>query len=334
MRTRNIAVLMGGVSPEREISLRSGNAVAKALKDAGNNVICIDVKDEDIKELDHEEIDVAFIALHGYFGEDGGVQQLLEVKGIPYTGSGVNASRIAMDKVESKRCFLYAGLKTPEYFLLKKPVNLAEIEQEIQGFGLPVVIKPTNGGSSIGISIIKDSRNIHYYVREALKCGDEAFVERYVSGREFTIGILDNRALPIIEICVSDDFFDYNAKYNSGKTRYFVINKTFENKTNILNTPCCDVGFLDAALYDKAQELAIEAHNAIGCRGFSRVDILLDNKNDFYILEVNTIPGFTEKSLLPMAARAADISFTSLCEKIVDLASQKNFVSIDGSIKN
>lgn len=239
-----------------------------------------------------------------------------------------------MDKVESKRCFLYAGLKTPEYFLLKKPVNLAEIEQEIQGFGLPVVIKPTNGGSSIGISIIKDSRNIHYYVREALKCGDEAFVERYVSGREFTIGILDNRALPIIEICVSDDFFDYNAKYNSGNTRYFVINKTFGSKTNKLNTLDCDVGFLDAALYDKAQELAIEAHNAIGCRGFSRVDILLDNKNDFYILEVNTIPGFTEKSLLPMAARAADISFTLLCEKIVDLTSQKSFVSIDGSIKN
>ncbi|MCF6149072.1 MAG: D-alanine--D-alanine ligase [Candidatus Kuenenia sp.] len=334
MRPLNIAVLMGGISSEREISLRSGNAVAKALKEVGNNVICIDVKDENIEEIDHREIDVAFIALHGYFGEDGGVQQLLEAKGIPYTGSGVDASKIAMDKLESKKYFLAAGIKTPEYFPIKKSMKLADIESKVKEFGFPVVIKQTNGGSSIGVSIIKNDNNLHSHVEKALRCGDEVFVERYVSGRELTVGILDNRALPIIEIIVSDIFFDYNAKYRSDKTRYFVIKKNFKDEINRHDNLRRESGFLDAELYDKAQELAIEAHNAIGCRGFSRVDMLLDNKNDFYILEINTIPGFTEKSLLPMAARASDISFTTLCEKIVDLALQNSFVSIDGSIKN
>ncbi|MBM4054306.1 MAG: D-alanine--D-alanine ligase [Planctomycetes bacterium] len=334
MRPRNIAVLMGGISSEREVSLRSGNAVAKALKDAGNNVICIDVKDECIEDIDHREIDVAFIALHGYFGEDGGVQQLLEAKGIPYTGSGVDASRIAMDKLEAKKCFLDAGLRTPEYFPVKKTMKHGDIEQKIKEFGLPVVIKPTSGGSSIGVSIIKNDNNLQLQIEKALKCEDDMFVERYISGRELTVGILDNRALPIIEIIVSEAFFDYNAKYKSDKTRYFVIKKTFKDEINRRGSSRCEFGFLDAELYDKAQELAVEAHNAIGCRGFSRVDMLLDNKKDLYLLEINTIPGFTEKSLLPMAARAADISFTSLCEKIVDLALQNSFVSIDGSIKN
>lgn len=334
LRPLNIVVLMGGVSSEREISLRSGYAVAKALKDAGNNVVPFEVKEENIEGLDLRDIDVAFIALHGYFGEDGGVQQLLEAEGIPYTGSGVDASRIAMDKLESKKCFSDAGFKTPAYFPVKKTMKLVDIEQKVKEFGLPVIIKPTSGGSSIGVSIIKDDNNINSHIEKALKCEDEVFVERYITGRELTVGILDNSTLPIIEIIVSEAFFDYKAKYKDDKTRYFVIKKTFKDKMNALENTRCDFGFLNAELYDKAQELAIEAHNAIGCRGFSRVDMLLDNKNDFYILEVNTIPGFTEKSLLPMAAVAAGISFATLCEKIVDLALQNSFVSLNGSIKN
>ncbi|MBU6390813.1 MAG: D-alanine--D-alanine ligase [Planctomycetes bacterium] len=328
MKPKNIVVLMGGISPEREISLRSGNAVARALKGAGFNVSCVDVKDEKIEELDHVEVDAAFIALHGYFGEDGGVQQLLESKGIPYTGSGINASKLAMDKLATKKCFIKAGLKTPDYITITEFQELAEVRHEIINLGLPVILKPTRNGSSIGISIIKDINDLSLCLEKAFEFGYELLVEKYIQGREFTVGILDDKALPIIEIKPATEFFNYEAKYKDDRTRYLIIETTLE-ENGIVSDNLSSVGFLSSSLYRKAQTLALSAHRTLGCKGFSRVDILFDDRDNFYLLEVNTIPGFTEKSLLPKAAKAAGVSFTSLCEKIVDLAFQNTFVSID-----
>jgi len=334
MKPKNVVVLMGGVSPEREISLRSGKAVAKALVDAGFNVSCIDVKDEKIEELGHRKIDVAFIALHGYFGEDGGVQQLLESKGIPYTGSGINASKLAMDKLATKKCFVEAGLKTPDYVTVTEFQELIEIRHEVMKLGLPVVLKPTRNGSSIGISIVKDLNNIQMGLEKAFEFGYEVIIEKYIKGRELTIGILDDKALPIIEIKPAMEFFNYDAKYKDDRTEYLIVETILRDDGDAVGTPPRNVGFLSSSQYDEAQELALNAHRVLGCKGFSRVDMLLDERNTLYLLEVNTIPGFTEKSLLPKAAKAAGMSFPSLCEKIVDLAYQSTLVGVDETIQN
>lgn len=334
MKPKNVVVLMGGVSPEREISLRSGNAVAKALADAGFSVSCIDVKDEKIDELDQRERDVAFIALHGYFGEDGGVQQLLESKGIPYTGSGVQASKLAMDKLATKICFVEAGLKTPDYVTVTEFQELNEIQHEIMRFGLPVVLKPTRNGSSIGISIVKDIGGLQMGLKKAFEFGYEVLIEKYIKGRELTVGILDDRALPVIEIRPAMEFFNYEAKYKDNRTEYLIVEKTADENDNESGNAHLRAGVLPSSLYAEAQELALHAHRVLGCRGFSRVDMLLDGMNALYLLEVNTIPGFTEKSLLPKAAKAAGISFSSLCEKIVDLAFQSTLVSVHETIRN
>lgn len=333
MKPKNVVVLMGGVSPEREISLRSGNAVAKALTDAGFVVSCIDVKDEKIEELRHGKTDVAFIALHGHFGEDGGVQQLLESKGILYTGSGVNASKLAMDKLATKKCFIEAGLKTPDYITVTEFQELIEIEHEVLRLGLPVVLKPTRNGSSIGISIVKDIKSIRQGLEKAFEFGYEVIMEKYIKGREFTIGILDDKALPIIEIRSAMEFFNYDAKYKDNRTEYLIVETTVNDATDVTGNFSHTLGFLSSSLYEEAQELALHAHRVLGCKGFSRVDMLLDERNNLYLLEVNTIPGFTEKSLLPKAAKAAGISFPSLCERIVDLAYQSTLVSAEETIQ-
>ena len=334
MKPKNVVVLLGGISPEREVSLRSGNAVSKALQEAGINVTCIDVKDEKLEELDHLDIDVAFIALHGYFGEDGGVQQLLESKGIPYTGSGIRASRLAMDKLATKKCFIDAGLKTPDYVTVTEFQELAEIQQEVSKLGLPVVLKPTRNGSSIGISIIKKINELQIGLEKAFEFGYELLVEKYIKGRELTVGILDDKALPIIEIKPAVEFFNYEAKYKDDRTKYLIVEKTLSEKRNTVGDSSRIIGFLSPATYNNAQELAINAQKILGCKGFSRVDMLLDDRDNLYLLEINTIPGFTEKSLLPKAAKAAGMSFPSLCEKIVDLAFQNILVSVNGPIQN
>ena len=334
MKLKNIVVLMGGISPEREVSLRSGNAVAKALTEAGFNVSCIDVKDEKIEELDHMEIDVAFIALHGYFGEDGGVQELLESKGIPYTGSGINASKLAMDKLATKKCFIEAGLTTPDYITVTEFQEFTEIQLEINKLGLPVVLKPTRNGSSIGISIIKDIKNLQTGLEKAFEFGYELLIEKYIKGRELTLGILDDKALPIIEIKTAVEFYNYDAKYKDNRTEYLIVKTTSGNDKNTVEDFLNNTGYLSPSLYNEAQELALNAHKVLGCRGFSRVDMLLDNIGKFYLLEVNTIPGFTEKSLLPKAAKAAGMSFSSLCKKIAELAFQNSLVTTDASIQN
>ncbi|MCR4320319.1 MAG: D-alanine--D-alanine ligase [Candidatus Brocadiaceae bacterium] len=334
MKPKNVVVLMGGISPEREISLRSGNAVARALKAAGFNVACIDVKDEKIEELDQMDIDVAFIALHGYFGEDGGVQQLLESKGIPYTGSGINASRLAMDKLATKKCFIEAGIKTPEYITVTEFQELQEIQREISKLGLPVVLKPMRNGSSIGISIIKNIKDLQIGLEKAFEFGYELLVEKYIKGRELTVGILDDKALPIIEIKPAVEFYNYEAKYKDDRTKYLIVEKTLSEQRNTVGDSSRTIGFLSPAAYNNAQEIAVNAQKVLGCKGFSRVDMLLNDRDNLYLLEINTIPGFTEKSLLPKAAKAAGMPFPSLCEKIVDLAFQNILVSVNEPIQN
>ena len=334
MKPKNVVVLMGGISPEREISLRSGNAVAKALMDAGFNVSCIDVKDEKVEELDHMEIGVTFVALHGYFGEDGGIQQLLESKGIPYTGSGVKASRLAMDKLATKKCFVNAGLKTPDYITVTEFQEILEIQNEALKLGLPVVLKPTRNGSSIGISIVRDIKDLPTSLEKAFEYGYELLIEKYIKGRELTVGILDDKALPIIEIKPAVEFFNYDAKYKDDRTKYLIVESTLREGSNIADCSSHEVSFLTSSLYNEAQELALNAHRVLGCKGFSRVDMLMDDRDNFYLLEVNTIPGFTEKSLLPKAAKAAGISFSSLCEKIVDIAFQNILVGVNETIQN
>ena len=307
---KNIAVLMGGISPERKISLQSGKAVANALEKTDSHVIKIVVNDDLVSELDNYKIDVAFVALHGHFGEDGGIQEVLESKDIPYTGSGVSASRLTMDKVKSKEIFIKNNIPTPDYFAVSTTQSMSEIVKSVKNLKLPVVTKPVSNGSSIGISIIREYDELPDGIKHTGSQSTEALIEKYIGGRELTVSILDDKALPVIEIKTSTGFYDYDAKYNSKNTQYIILESAEES------SECT----LSHAVYDRVQELAIRAHNSLGCCTFSRVDMILGNDGEIYILEVNTIPGFTERSLLPKAAAAANISFTELCSIIVGAA--------------
>lgn len=300
MVKNRVAVLMGGVSTEREVSLCSGQAVASALEGLGHYVLPIVVNDEEVRELDVLEIEVAFIALHGYFGEDGGIQGILEAKGITYTGSGVLASRTAMDKVATKEVFLRAGLPTPEFKVLGRGGPIMEIRGLLDS--MPLVVKPSKSGSSLGISIIKEVHELPQAMEVSSLYGDRIVLERYIQGRELTVGILGQEALPVIEIKPAREFYDYSAKYKDSQTQYIV-------------DPVLPVG-----LSKEVQGLALKAHHALGCSDFSRVDMILSEGGKPYLLEVNTIPGFTQRSLLPKAAQAAGIGFGELCQQILELA--------------
>ena len=287
----NVAVLMGGVSNERGVSLRSGNEVSKVLREAGYNVIEIIVNDTELHELDSYNIDVAFIALHGTFGEDGGVQELLESKGIPYTGPGVEASRLAMDKLASKEIFISNNLVTPDYIDVSQYGSKEELENAVKSIGLPVIVKPSMDGSSIGIKIANNMEQLHDGISFARKYGGPVLVEKYIEGNEFTVSILLDKPLPIVEIKTGCCFYSYCSKYKSHDTKY-------STKVNITRQ-----------VYESIQDLALKAHSALGCTDMSRVDIILGKDGISYLLEVNTIPGFTERSLYPMAAEAANIKF-------------------------
>ena len=312
---KNIAVLMGGISPERKISLQSGKAVANALEKTDSHVIKIVVNDDLVSELDNYKIDVAFVALHGHFGEDGGIQEVLESKDIPYTGSGVSASRLTMDKVKSKEIFIKNNIPTPDYFAVSTTQSMSEIVKSVKKLKLPVVTKPVSNGSSIGISIIREYDELPDGIKHTGSHSTEVLIEKYIGGRELTVSILDDKALPVIEIKTSTGFYDYDAKYNSKNTQYIILESAEES------SGCT----LSHAVYDRVQELAIRVHNSLGCRIFSRVDMILGNDGEIYILEANTIPGFTERSLLPKAAAAANISFTELCSIIVGTAFKHAF---------
>ncbi|MDD5449850.1 MAG: D-alanine--D-alanine ligase [Candidatus Omnitrophica bacterium] len=289
-----IGVLAGGPSNEREISLKSGQAVFKALKETSADCVFLDIctgLDEEL--LLKSDIDVAFIALHGKFGEDGTVQAILEEAGIPYTGSGPRASRLAIDKVASKEIFTRGGLDVPKS--ATPPFS-----------SFPVVVKPQFEGSSIGISIAKNEKELMDGMAAALNYGGRVIVEEYIRGRELTVGILDDEPLPVIEILVNERFYNFRAKYGRDDTRYIVPAK------------------IGPEIYKKAQETGRRAHLLLGCECFSRVDMLLDESSGkLFVLEVNSIPGFTDHSLLPKAAAAAGIDFGRLCLRVIETALRK-----------
>ncbi|MCP4254116.1 MAG: D-alanine--D-alanine ligase [Candidatus Scalindua sp.] len=310
---RYIVVLMGGISPEREISLQSGKAVTNALTNDNNNVIKIIVNDDIVNELDNYKIDVAFIALHGHFGEDGGIQEVLESKGITYTGSGIKASKLAMNKVESKDVFRRNNIPTPDYFTASTQQNISEITDGIKSLKLPLITKPVSNGSSIGISIVKEYDGIKDAIEHTGRYGREILVEECIEGRELAVSVLNEKALPVIEIKTATGIYDYDAKYKSDKTQYNILTSGDESSE----------ATLPYDVYERVQELAVRAHSSLGCRTFSRVDMILNKDDEIYVLEVNTIPGFTERSLLPKAAAAANISFSELCNVIVNAACKR-----------
>lgn len=291
-----ITVLMGGPSSERLISLKSGLAVVDALFRLGFNVYSYDPLYR--KLWVPSSTDVVFIALHGEYGEDGQVQRELERLGVTYTGSGPEASLIGFNKVLSKQRFKECGIPTPEYVIIEK-----EIYEWPSGWAPPVVLKPATQGSSIGVVFVEKPEDLQSGLKEAGQYGWPVIMEKKITGRELTVGILDTKPLPVIEIKPKNgDYFSYNAKYTKGATEY--------------NCPAC----LPKDIYIKVQEVALSAFNAIGGRDFGRVDIMLDLENQPYVLEVNTIPGLTETSLLPKAAMQVGYDFDKLCLKIVEMA--------------
>jgi len=302
-----VGVLMGGPSSEREISLKSGKAVYEALRAAGLDAVAIDLKTGDLKKaakiIRGKGIDVAFIALHGRFGEDGQVQRVLEDLDLPYTGSGVLASWLSLDKILSRQVFKIYNLDVPSsQVYYRRGLDKKRVLKECPRF--PVVVKPATHGSSIGLSIVDNKKDLLRALDSAFALDECVLVEKYISGREVTVGILGNTALPVVEIIPAGEFFDYEAKYKSGDTRYVVPAK------------------LNQKDRQKVQEAALRAYRALGCCGFGRVDIILSAGKPF-ILEINSIPGFTPTSLLPKAAGAAGIEFVRLCERLLKLAYEK-----------
>lgn len=301
-----IGVLMSGPSTEKKISLKSGHAVYAALKDSGYKVVPVIIKtasvQDNIRLLKFKKIDCAFIALHGRFGEDGGIQKILSRLKIPYTGSGIKASRLAMDKIASRKIFQKHGLNVPR----SKVLNESSYRGlNLRNLNFPLVVKPATHGSSIGLSIVSGPKDISKALNSAFRFDKRIIIEEYIKGRELTVGILEEKAMPVIEIVPKRDFFDYQAKYSKGLTDYIVPAK------------------LSPALTRRVKKAALAAHRLLGCCGCSRVDIILNKNGQPFVLEVNTIPGFTSTSLLPKAAKISGIGFSSLCLKLIRLAYAK-----------
>jgi D-alanine-D-alanine ligase len=294
-----VAVLMGGRSAEREISLKSGTMVLDALKRSGVNAHAFDPRDLGLEALKAQRFDRAFIALHGRFGEDGTVQGALEYLGIPYTGSGVMASALAMDKWRTKLLWRAAGLPTPDYELMSARTDPAGLAARL---GLPLMVKPAREGSSIGMSKVTTIEKISPAYELAARYDDVVIAERFVEGMELTAAILGDEPLPLIRLETPREFYDYEAKYFADDTRYI-----------------CPCG-LPAEQERSVQRMALEAFRVLGCSGWGRVDAMLDRDGKLQLLEVNTIPGMTDHSLVPMAARAKGISFEDLVVRILDTA--------------
>lgn len=287
---RHITVLKGGPSAEREVSLKSGAAVAEALRGEGFDVTELDIHGPDF-ELP-QGTDLAFVILHGTFGEDGQIQEILSAKEIPYTGGDASSSRLAFDKVASKKVFIEKGISTP-------PSQIVATVEELT-LEPPLFIKPPCQGSSVGTHGVATREELVPALEDALMYGDQALVETWIKGREFTVGIFDGEALPIVEVRPKEGFYDYKNKYTAGMTEYI-----------------CPAE-LDEAVREQMQAIAVQAHRALGCGVYSRVDFLLDADNTPYVLEINTIPGMTATSLLPKSAAAKGISFGQLCRQIAE----------------
>ena len=297
LKSKQIGVLMGGLSGEREVSLRTGQAVLNALQQKGYRCTAIDAGRDLALQLRQTGTEVAFIALHGRFGEDGTVQGLLELMGIPYTGSGVLASSLAMDKIVTKKMLLYHELPTPGFETFRRGEDMEALLVRCRHF--PLVVKPAREGSTLGITIAGNEDELRRGLAEALRFDDQLLVEEYIAGRELTVAVLDGTALPIIQIEAEGGFYDFGAKYTSGQTRY------------LLPAP------LEPVLYHRMQEAAVAACAVLGCSGAARVDFRAKER-EFYCLEVNTIPGMTETSLLPKAAQAAGMDFGELVMRILE----------------
>ena len=296
--TLDITVLAGGPGVEREVSLSSGRAVYEALARLGHRVTLCDIDPDDLSALD-KPADIVFIALHGEFGEDGGLQAQLDARSLRYCGSGAGASRTAMNKAEAKRCFGNAGIPTPPGEVVDRS-GLADVASRFRG---PVVVKPVASGSSVDTTIARTPDGLRIAVEELVEKYDQALVERYVTGPELTVGILGELALPVCQIRTKREFYDYEAKYIDDDTQYL-----FDLE-------------LPPALLERVQALSLAAHRVLGCSVFSRVDWMVDARTlEPYVLEVNTIPGFTSHSLLPKAAARVGLSFDQLCQRIVKLS--------------
>ena len=295
---QKIAVLMGGLGSERDVSLATGRGISKALRSLGADVFEVDVRDRNF-ELP-ADVDLAFIALHGTFGEDGQVQQLLEERGIAYTGEGVEESRLAFDKIRSKEKFRERGVRTPEWETIAA--------NQSPHMDLPIVVKAPRQGSTVGVYIVRKVEELEPAIRNATKYDHELLVEKFIAGRELTIGILGDQALPILEIIPKGGFYDFANKYPflnpqaGGGAEHVCPAKIDKGKTK------------------EIQDLALRAFRALGLRVYGRVDVLLPQDGAATILEINTIPGMTEASLLPEAAAAAGISYVDLCARVIGLS--------------
>ncbi len=325
-----VALLVGGTSPERQVSKMSGKGVLQALKTLQYPTKIIDPAyglnqpedeeqfflEKDFAEISNrncinaidsnlfDDVHVVFSALHGKWAEDGTIQSLLELRGIKYTGSKVLASALAMDKEISKVIFRQAGVQTADWFTVKyrsfEPVLIADdIKQK---FGFPCIIKPNDQGSTVGLKIVKDESEVEEGIVIAQQYSNKALIEKYIAGRELTVAVLLNEALPVLEIVPKSGFYDYQHKYTSGMSEYIVPAKIPEDVAK------------------RSQQQALTAFHSLGCEGYARVDFRLDNNNELFCLEVNTLPGMTATSLVPKAAKAAGISFENLIKKIIQQA--------------
>ena len=303
-----VAVLMGGPSEEHEVSLKSGHGAEESLQQLGYPVepvvIPRQISVEDActfarRAIQRQDADVVFIALHGTFGEDGAIQQLCETMHVAYTGSDASASRLGMDKIASRQRFVDASLDVPRW----RMVNPGAIDHgPIRGLRYPLVIKPSAQGSSIGVSLVKEPDELAAAVRDAARHGPQVIAEEFIQGRELTVGVLGELVLPVVEVIPKRAFFDFTAKYTSGMTDYRVP------------------AFLNPETAHRVQETGRRAHEALGCRHFSRTDLILSEAQVPIVLEVNTIPGLTPTSLLPKAAGCVGISYSALCEQLVVMA--------------
>lgn len=294
-----VAVIMGGDASERQVSLNSGHAVLAALQSAGVDAFALDLTGNGknpLTQLVETEFDRAFLIVHGPGGEDGQLQGALELINKPYTGSGVAASAVGMDKMRTKQLWLGAGLPTPAYVSLCPSSDFDQIAEDL---GLPLMVKPANEGSSIGMSRVSSAQELQEAYALAAQFDSRVIAEQWVNGPEFTVAILNGRALPIIRLVTPHEFYDFDAKYQANDTQYMF-----------------DTG-LDNDQIEQMQRLVEQAFQVVGCSGWGRVDLMMDQAGQFQLLEVNTTPGMTDHSLVPMAAKQAGLSFSELCVEIV-----------------
>lgn len=297
-----VAVLTGGIGDERDISLQSGRCVTEALKLASFNVVTADIRPDKLDILEDKSIDIFFPALHGQFGEDGQLQQILEDKSLVYTGSGPAASWNAFEKMASKKFFAKVGVATPAAIEFNNQTNIEELKEHLQYLAEKYVVKPIKQGSSVGVNIVSTIQEAIETARETFSKFGNCMIEEFVPGREVTVGILCGWALPILEVQPKNNFYDYHAKYLDEQTEFL-----FDTITEL-------------SIAARVSQSALDCFYALGCRHFARVDFILNEDDIPYVLEVNTIPGFTTHSLLPKAAAKAGFSMSDLCKKIVETA--------------